>query len=165
MEQNIIERYQQAKPGRQRDRLFAEIHAGHAGLVGNIAKGRPGDYGDLCQEGFLALHDAALTFDPSHGVTFYQYARQRIRWAVSKASRPAQRNGEREGFYDGAEPSRPAGQLDALVLAEALDRFTGRDRQVVEMLAAGFSGVEIAARFGISEQRASQIIARIRKGL
>jgi len=164
MELERIEAYK-AATGRQRDRLFAAIYAEHKALVGKIANTRPGGFDDLCQVGSLALHDALLAFDPSHGVPFAPFAKQRIRWAIAKAGRPAARVKGCEAMYDGPEASTPCNQLDALVLAEALDRFTGRDREVAELLAAGFSGVDIAEHFGISKQRASQIIARIRKGL
>jgi RNA polymerase sigma factor (sigma-70 family) len=163
--EKLVAEYQNAT-GRQRERLFRQIHDSMVGLVKTIAD-RPGNSkDDLTQEGLLALHEAALAFDPSLGVPFYNYARQRVRWAISKAQRTNTRNHDREVYspqsLDGDVVTVPS-QLDALVLAEALERFTGRDREVAEMLAAGFSGVDIAERFGISKQRASQIIARIRK--
>jgi len=160
-----VKRYQ-ASEGRAKQRAFDAIYNDMAGLVHTLAK-RPGNKrDDLAQEGFIALAAAADSFDPSLGVPFYNFARQRVRWAISNAERINIRNHTREVYSPLEAPAKTVpNQLDALELDATLDRFTGRDRQVVEMLAAGFSGVEVAARFGISEQRASQIIARIRKGL
>jgi RNA polymerase sigma factor (sigma-70 family) len=119
---------------------------------------------------YLALCRAATTYKPGANMTWESYARQRVRFAIADA--------RREWYGRGVDDDRV--QTGAAVLHatatrtyedpfdQLIDRIDGerafaalpgssRDKQIVLDRASGAPTSEVAARYGISEARVSQI--------
>jgi RNA polymerase sigma factor (sigma-70 family) len=107
---------------------------------------------DLEQVGMLALHRAALRFDPSRGVRFGTYAFLFVREAMRRAVRLARRgpgNARDEVNVDECQAT-PDGTDDGLAAVDLLDELTVGERDVAELLIEGWGVVEVADRLAVS---------------
>lgn len=137
---------------------------------------------DLIQEANIALIKAVDTFDPSkqrrlstYSARIIIHALLRLRHGASIVSVPkcVPRSHEYQAYLkramstdalDEAIPNRPPyGNLDAedlRLLERALAVLSERDREIVEMLAAGWKPGEVARLFDVTRTRVRQIEAQ-----
>ena len=161
---------------------FAELTDRYIGMIrAKVAPFRAGgvETDDLCQEGLLALHRAAKTFDPAKGASFRRYAGVCISNRIVMACRAAT-DGKNRPLNDfvslSAEnaPEFPAdGSADPEALLDGRESFETILRRVTELLTpmemralrlylGGCSYREIAKKMSVTEKAADNALQRAR---
>lgn len=116
-------------------------------------------FDDCTQEGFLALINAARTFDESRGTQFTTYATTCVRNQILGFL-----NGERKNtcIEIPEDTVSPEEDIDAKVTCDMLlNRLSEKSRDIVEMhYLKGYSMAEIAEVYGCTPQRICTIIQK-----
>ncbi|MBQ9460676.1 MAG: sigma-70 family RNA polymerase sigma factor [Clostridia bacterium] len=137
------------------------------------------DSDDLLQEGLIALHDAAMTFDENAGAAFRTYAGVCVRNRMISAVRHQQAMKKRSmaaASIEEAEnvPSSPESDpLHAVIMSEELEHFyaflreklSSSEEKVLDLYLEGLSFEEIAQRLGVSRKSCDNAMQRVRKKL
>lgn len=140
------------------------------------------EFEDMEQEGHIALLRAAELWDETRGIEFKTYAcwvlcdqikkaRQRKSRSVAASMRLDPKNIDSDGrrmARECVEPEAPRKENDstefrdyhAHVKRRMLDVLTHRERDMVEMHCMGLSHRQISAIYGITHQRAQQLVAQ-----
>lgn len=164
---------------------FAELTERYIGTIrAKVLPFRAGgvETDDLCQEGLLALHTAAKTFDPGRGASFRRYADVCISNRVVMAYRAAT-DGKNRPLNDfvslsgGDAPDFPAdGSADPAALLDGRESFEAILRRMTELLTpmelralrlylGGCSYREIAKKMSVTEKAADNALQRARAKL
>ncbi len=137
------------------------------------------DSEDLLQEGLIALHDAALTFDENGGAAFRTYAGVCVRNRMISVLRHQQamkkRNMDASSIEEAQDvPSSPeTDPLNAVIKSEELDRFysflkeklSSIEEKVLDLYLEGLSYDDIAKKLDISRKSCDNAMQRVRKKL
>ncbi|HET6496640.1 MAG TPA: sigma-70 family RNA polymerase sigma factor [Thermoleophilia bacterium] len=124
-------------------------------------------YEDAVAVGNLALVEAARSYDRRSGAPFEAWAVSKVRWALSEACRNTR---GKKGHIGADVPVE-----DALLVGvshdnhhsfhDALMHLRPRVRETALLAASGWSHREIAARYGVSEGRISQLMSEARRNI
>ena len=137
------------------------------------------DSDDFLQEGLIALHDAAMTYDENAGAAFRTYAGVCVRNRMISALRHQQAMKKKSMVASSIEeaenvPSSPESDpLNAVIMSEELDHFYGflrerlssNEEKVLDLYLEGLSFDEIAQRLGVSRKSCDNAMQRVRKTL
>ena len=137
------------------------------------------DSDDLFQEGLIALHNAAMTYDENADAAFRTYAgvcvRNRMISAVRHHQTMKKRNVDAGSIEDEHEiPSAPeTDPLNAVIMSESLKAFyeflrnklSSSESRVLDLYLEGLSYDDIAQRLGITRKSCDNAMQRIRKKL
>ena len=140
----------------------------------------PSDIDDLVQEGMIALHYAALTYDENGGASFSTYAnvciRNRIISAVRRENSLKNRLNSSASSIEEAQavPAMPeCDPLNAVIIKEELhsleeflrDELSQAESAVLGAYLEGRSYDEISRRLGITKKACDNAMQRVRKKL
>lgn len=152
----------------QRNRLVEQnldlVHK----IAGSLLRAFPPcfELDDMVQDGAFGLLAAAERYDPSRGVAFRAFAKQRIRGAILDANRRRHyRNATHAPLEDAGDRGAPPGydeRIDAARMASTVDTvlemLPGRERSVVvRYYGRGATVPQIAKTDGMSPTRVDQV--------
>ena len=163
-------------------RAFGPIYRAYVGLAwllaeeaGPGATTRTHDKADMAQEALLGLTVAVQIWEDGRA-PFHEYARLRMRWAVSAAYRkqarykrgnlPEEAASDPDDLRHGGAGMDIAGDPFGLDMAAArLHRLNERERLLVSRVIEGCKQSEIASELGCNQATISRELARIKEVL